>query len=144
MYSALSNNVIRPDDMNRSIPRTPFKQFLDTRSLVLPTELCLRAAKTVWIQACLSINHCEFGHWVIFFIFSAWLSFASQSWKKLGGEGGIHPFKCALCVLHQSARNVYGCEVCVYAWTGFICDGPSHTYSQLGKLVEQGTTLATC
>ena len=80
---------------------------------------------------------------VFFFfrIFSALLSLAPQSWRKR--KGAIRPLKCALCVLHQSVGNVHGCEVCVYAWTGFIWNGPSQTYSQLGKLVEQGTNLAT-
>lgn len=102
------------------------------------------AVLTVWIQGCLSITHCEFDHWVLFFfflIFSAPLSLAPQSWRKR--KGAIRPLKCALCVLHQSVRNVHGCEVCVYAWTGFIWNGPSQTYSQLGELVEQGTNLAT-
>lgn len=57
---------------------------------------------------------------------------------------GFRSCKCALCVLPQSAANIYRREVGVHAWTGFICNGPSHTYSQLGKLVEQGTNLATC
>lgn len=34
--------------------------------------------------------------------------------------------------------HVFGCEVRVFALTGFLCNGPSHTYSQSGKLVEKG------
>lgn len=88
------------------------------------------------LSFCLDISvfiHLSLWVWLLshFFIFSALL-------PKVKKKRVIRPSKCALCVLHQSVWNVSGCEVCVYAWTGFICDGTSHTYSQLGKLVRRG------
>ena len=90
------------------------------RTLVWPTDLCL-----VWASLAVSLESC-------FQLFC----FTPQ--RKTFFIRVICLFKCALCVLHQSVWNTYECEVCMYAWTGFICDSTSHTYSQLGKLVQRG------
>lgn len=52
------------------------------------------------------------------------------------------PQTCFICVKSNSVK-LRGCQVRLYAWTSFTQNGPSRTHSQLGKLVEQGTNLAT-
>jgi len=49
-------------------------------------------------------------------------------------------FRCARCVLQQSEWNIHRCEACMYAWTGFMRDGTSHTSSQFGGIGWTGNT----
>lgn len=93
---------------------------------IVPLCLLRTVRRSLWIHP---VSH--------FSILSSQLTFTP--WRE--NRGGIGCIKCAW--FYQRVRTILGWEVLMYAWTAFICNAPSHSYSQLGKLVEQGANLAT-